>query len=237
MTTSYFILTKKNNKNISNNDDNACLELNNNNVYILPQNLLSYYKHNGLFESSLIEWCKQFCDVNKTFLDIGAHTGTYTISLAPFFKEVYSFEPQKMTYYSLCGSVALSNLKNVTCLQYGLGSTEQSGKSILNIISNDGGGSTIHSKDNIICKEEIEMKTLDEFNFTNISFIKMDVEENEYYVLLGSKHTLKKNNYPKIIFELNNFDSGKHIIELLLLYGYKIHSISGYHNMFLASFP
>ena len=47
-------------------------------------------------------------------LDIGANIGTHTI---PFSKmvyrgHVYAFEPQKMTYYGLCGGVALSNLKN-----------------------------------------------------------------------------------------------------------------------------
>ena len=68
-------------------------------------------------------------------LDIGAHTGTYTVSLAQYCNHVYAFEPQKMTYYALCGSIALSNLTNVTCLNVGLGSNEQVGKQTLNIIT------------------------------------------------------------------------------------------------------
>jgi FkbM family methyltransferase len=183
----------------------------------------------------LIEWCKQFCNKNKIFLDIGAHSGTYTISLAPYCKQVYSFEPQRLTYYTLCGSVALSNLQNVNCMQYGLGSTEQCGIQTLNIISDDGGGSTIHARDNIKSKEEIIIKMLDECNISDISLIKMDVEDNEYYVLLGAKETLKRSNYPKIIFELNNMGVGEKTIALLKEYGYKIHSISGYSNMYLAS--
>jgi hypothetical protein len=47
-------------------------------------------------------------------------------------------------------------------MQYGLGSTEQCGIQTLNIISDDGGGSTIHARDNIISKEEITIKTLDD---------------------------------------------------------------------------
>jgi hypothetical protein len=53
-----------------------------------------------------------------------------------------------MTYYSLCGSIALSNIKNAVCLNFGLGRQDQVGKQTLNIITLDGGGSTIHSNNN-----------------------------------------------------------------------------------------
>ena len=162
-------------------------------VYILPKNNLGYYIQNGLFENNLIEWCKQFCNKETNMLDIGAHTGTYTISLANNCKHVYAFEPQKMTFYSLCGSVALSNITNATCINFGLGSTDQVGKQVLNIVSLDGGGSSIHSNENnILKKEEIEVKTLDSFNIDNIGFIKIDVEENELQVLLSAQNTLQK---------------------------------------------
>jgi len=237
MSTNYFVLVKEAKTEIQNNTENKIVLFDNKLSFILPQNNLNYYSTHGLFENSLIDWCKQFCNKNKTFLDIGAHSGTYTISLAPYCKEVYSFEPSKFSYYSLCGSVVLSDLKNVTCLQFGLGSTEQVGKQTLNIISNDGGGSTLHSTEQtILRKEEIEIKTLDELNILNISFIKMDVEENEYYVLLGSAQTLKNNNYPKILFESNNSNEiSVKLFELVKSYGYTIHSINGYRNMFLAS--
>ena len=116
-----FILTKDVNDKIDNNESNQIVSLTNN-VYILPKNIINYYSTHGLFENNLIEWSKQFCNKNQNILDIGAHTGTYTISLADYCNHVYSFEPQKMTYYSLCGSVALSNKINVTCFNYGLGS-------------------------------------------------------------------------------------------------------------------
>lgn len=35
----------------------------------------------------------------------------------------------------------------------------------------------------------------------NISFIKIDVENNELQVLMSSENTLKRYNYPKILFE------------------------------------
>lgn len=185
----------------------------------------------------LIEWSKQFCSNDKNMLDIGAHTGTYAISLAHLCNKVYSFEPQQMTYYALCGSVALSNIQNINCLKYGLGSTEQVGIQTLNIVSDDGGGSTLHggngSGGNILKTENIEVKTLDRFNITNIGFIKMDVEDNELNVLQGALNTLKNSNYPKILFESNTYN--EKLFNFLKELKYNIIPISGFNNMFLAS--
>jgi len=232
MSTKYFILTKQPGSQIYDNTDNQIVYLNNKDVHILPQINLTYYATHGLFESQLIEWCKQFCSKDKVFLDIGAHSGTYTISLSAYCKEVYSFEPQKMTYYSLCGGIALSGKQNVTCLNIGLGSPEQVGKQTLKIVSNDGGGSSIHSTSGILKEETIEVKTLDELNIRNIGFIKIDVEENELYVLKGALKTLEKSNYPTILFESNH--ENNNLFDYIKEIGYKgIIPVLGCQNMFL----
>jgi FkbM family methyltransferase len=139
-----------------------------------------------------------------------------------------------MTYYSLCGSVALSNITNITCLNFGLGSNEQSGKNILKIVSNDGGGSTLHSNNmNVLKEEEIEIKTLDSLNIQNIGFIKMDVEDNELFVLKGSIETLKQSNYPIILFESNY--NNTELFDYIKYIGYNVIQIQGVTNMFLAT--
>jgi len=254
MSCSYFILTKPIDNPINNNDNNQIIYLNKNHNYILPETNINYYIKNGLFESHLIEWSKQFCKKDKIMLDIGAHSGTYTIALSNYNKHIYSFEPQKMTYYALCGSVALSNLRNITCYNYGLGSQEQVGIKDLFIVSNDGGGSTIidnnqenlqignqnnnqnNIQNNTLVTEKIEIKTLDSFNIFNIGFIKIDVEENELNVLYGSIETLKNSNYPTILFECNKNKSinCKELFDFLNNLSYKTVSISGVSNMFLA---
>jgi FkbM family methyltransferase len=234
MSCKYFVLTKPNNKDISSNSENQILYLNNSKTFILPQVNIDYYINHGLFESNLIDWVKQFCNKESNFLDIGAHSGTYSISLSNICKHVYSFEPQKMTYYSLCGSVALSNINNITCINIGLGSPEQIGEQTLNIVSNDGGGSSLFVNNTVVlATETIQINTLDSFNLENIGFIKMDVEENELFVLKGALNTLKKSNYPKILFESNN--SNEELFSFLKKLNYKIIQISGYSNMFLAS--
>lgn len=234
MSCKYFILSKPTNKDVGCDDENKIIYINSAS-YILPEPNMAYYIQNGLFEKHLIEWSKQFCRKDKNMLDIGAHSGTYTVSLAQHCNHIYSFEPQKMTYYSLCGSVALSNIKNVTCLNIGLGSQEQVGTKLLNIVSLDGGGSSLHSNNHntILASEEIEIKTLDSLNITNIGFIKIDVEENELDVLRFAQNTLKNSNYPKILFESNN--KNNELFSFLRELQYNIVELNGSCNMFLAS--
>ena len=237
MSTTYFILTKHSADDITNNENNQLVFLNSKASYILPSNNLTYYIQHGLFEKGLIQWCKQFCK-QGTVLDIGAHTGTYSIALADNASKIHSFEPQKMTFYALCGSIALSNAKNVTAYNVALGAPEQVGTMTLNIRSNDGGGSSLQSfADPVLAQEQVEVRTLDSYNFRNITFIKMDVEDNELNVLKGATQTIKQNNYPTIIFESNreNKELFSYIIDTL---GYgNILSIGGVSNMFLTEPP
>jgi len=240
MSTKYFILTKPKDsgKSVADNSENQVVHLNDNKLsYILPQNLMTYYCEKGLFEANLIEWCKQFCSKEKTFLDIGAHTGTYTLSLSERSKRVVSFEPQQMTYYALCGSVALSNLTNVKCLNFGLGSEEQVGTNVLKIVSNDGGGSSLHEQNGmpVLREEEIRVETLDSLGLTDVGFIKMDVEDNEYFVLLGAKKTLDICVFPPILFECNNVEKNVQLFDYLKELGYKVIQLGGVSNMYLAS--
>ena len=234
MSTKYFILSKEH---TTNNENDQIFFINRPTTYILPQVNMEYYAKNGLFENQLIEWTKQLVTKDKIILDIGAHTGTYAISLAESSQHVYCFEPQKMTYYALCGSVALSNKQNITCFQTGLGSEDQVGKKTLKIVSNDGGGSSIHAIQGIMREEEIEIRTLDSYSLDNIGFIKMDVEENELNVLKGATKTIMRSNYPKILFESNPNDitiRAELFDYLMNTLDYRISPISGDENMYLA---
>ena len=76
------------------------------------------------------------------------------------------------------------------------------------------------------------MRTLDSFKIDNISFIKMDVENNELQVLLASENTLRRSNYPKILFEMNQTNTD--LISFLDRINYNIIQVGGSTNMFLA---
>jgi len=221
----YFLLAKS-------GADNQLVALNKQEVHILPQINLTYYATHGLFEQSLIDWFAQFCRKDKVFLDLGAHSGTYSVSLAKHCKEVHSFEPQRMTYYSLCGSVALSHLENVYCHKVAIGSPAQVGKQNLNIVSVDGGGSSLQGAPTI-GTEIVDVLTLDSFAIRDVGCIKMDIEGNELEALKGAVNTLRWSNYPPILFESNT--EHKELFAYIKSMGYSIVPINGYANMFLAA--
>ena len=81
--------------------------------------------------------------------------------------------------------------------------------------------------------EEIEVRTLDSFNISNISFIKIDVEDNELQVLMNGVNTLKQSNYPKILFEMNTINSA--LLDFLVALNYSVQQVNGYSNMYLAT--
>jgi hypothetical protein len=88
-----------------------------------------------------------------------------------------------------------------------------------------------------MAEEQIQIETLDRFQIENVGFIKMDVEENELYVLQGAEETLRRSNWPKILFE-SNADSGD-VSKKLFAYltetlQYRIVQIYGSTNMYLA---
>ena len=237
MSTKYIILTKDEKDSADNNERNQIFFINKPLTYLLPSVNHTYYSERGLFENNLIEWCKQFCRKDAIFLDIGAHTGSYAITLAPYSGKVVAFEPQKMTYYALCGGIALSGLTNVECLRMGLGNAAQNGPKTLHIVSNDGGGSTLHAppSDKILNSELIEIRTLDSLGIQGqISFIKMDVEENELQVLQGGMETIARCGYPKILFESNSQTNTALFDYLREILGYQIVKVSGFFNMYLA---
>ena len=97
MTTRYIILTKDADAAADNNSGNQLISINRSLTYLMPSVNTAYYAERGLFENNLIEWCKQFCSKDAIFLDIGAHTGSYAITLAPFAAKVLAFEPQRQT--------------------------------------------------------------------------------------------------------------------------------------------
>jgi FkbM family methyltransferase len=258
MTTKYFLYTKKDGYSVQ--DITGCQIINPasyaGTILMYPEESIDIHYNNAILEGSLIEWCKEFCSKDGIFLDIGAHTGSYSICLSDHCKEVYAFEPQKRTYYALCGSVVLSNRQNISCFQVGLGSPHQiitlGGrspyqvvKSSINVQNEDGGNSSVTDgidPEKIIRTEEIEMTTIDAFFKDRklsapIKFVKIDVENNELNVIQGAVKTLESNGYPKIVFEGHSDpEKQRHLIDYLEnILKYKVMPISGYGHMFLAA--
>jgi FkbM family methyltransferase len=206
--------------------------------YLLPATFREHYATRGLFEGSLIQWCAQFGDPQKLMLDIGAHTGTYGITLAHKFKQVVFFEPQKSTFFALCGSIALSGpamIQQVEAHRVGLGAPDQVGEQTLYIPSVDGGGSSVVNSAGALGAEKVEIRTLDSFGFGDrVGFIKMDIEGNELNCLRGATETIRLSR-PRILFEANSSAELTPVAAYLTdELSYKVTPIAGYSNMYIA---
>ena len=152
-------------------------------------------------EADLIQSMRQYIFPNKTFVDVGAHIGTYTWILGPYAQKVYAFEPTQRIYNHLCANIMIKDLSDKVDT-YNCGLSSENGKLPFYERQPDGGTNgftAIGWKDENTY--ELPVMKLDEFEIEDISLIKIDVEGHELQVIKGASETLIKNEYPPILFE------------------------------------
>lgn len=156
---------------------------------------------------------------DKVYLDCGANSGIESISYLNDFGTIHSFEPDSTNYiclrenlkhYSNCNNhkVALSHENSTaTLVNYESGRVNH-----LDFLP------TVRGR-RVIGTSTVATRTLDSYDFTNVSYIKIDVEGGEYDLLQGAKDILKNNN-PLIKIEISNRHN--EVVDLLLSMGYNI---------------
>ncbi len=125
-------------------------------------------------------------------IDIGAHVGFWSFYLCKNFEMVHAFEPVKDFRDCFNLNVKAKNIKLYDCA---LG--KEDSFISMEIDQSNSGKTHIKNQDTT---NKIPIKKLDDFNFTKIDFIKIDVEGYEEFVIQGGLETLKKNR-PLIIIE------------------------------------
>ena len=78
------------------------------------------------------------------------------------------------------------------------------------------------------------MDQLLDFTIAPIRLIKMDVEDNEFFVLQGGVNTLKISGFPPILFECNDKTKNGKLFDIMEKMSYRIVTLSGVSNMYLA---
>ena len=159
----------------------------------------------------------------NTAIDIGACVGFWTKDLCKKFSNVICFEPSPINAECL-----ILNLKDHTNYKlYKVALSNVIGTKKL-LISEEGIGSNSLSDPNMDSNNFIKVPTkkIDDYNFQNLSYIKMDVQFHELEVLEGAKKTLK-NNSPILCIECarrNNDELTyvKKIVNLLQKFDFKI---------------
>ena len=160
-----------------------------------------------IYEPYIFEYIQNNIDIKgKNIIDVGANFGFHSLEFADLVDtgNVYSFEPQKLVYYQLCGNILLNGFNNITAFnialsdEFSLAKIENPdyyseskiniGDSHLNAFINNG-------------YNEVDVKPLDSYNFENVAVIKIDVQGHEPKVLDGAIETIKKNR-PVLFIEV-----------------------------------
>ena len=146
-----------------------------------------------------------FCDKAKVAIDIGANMGTYSYYMAKYSNSVIAFEPNKDLWAHLHRVLGPDFRLEAAAL------SRESATATMRIDNLNTGVATIEEKNDLSCVTDrlvvvsrtVETRTLDSFEFSNISMIKVDVEGHEEAVIEGARDTIKRNR-PVFIIESEN---------------------------------
>ncbi|MFZ2449501.1 MAG: FkbM family methyltransferase [Methylovulum miyakonense] len=146
-----------------------------------------------------MEILKELAGDRKTAIDIGANIGLYSYYLSKICDRVEAFEPNPTCLRVLQNY----NAKNVFTHNVGLSSNI--GVLELHIPIVDGkemlGHATVNSINTEHLSMKIPIKTLDEYEFDQVSFVKIDVEGHELDVIKGAQQTLLREK-PNLLIEI-----------------------------------
>jgi FkbM family methyltransferase len=183
----------------------------------------------GFSTHGLIEWCRQYLSSDSTFIDVGAHIGSYSLILSSQCRTVHAFEPAATTRAWLQAAIETNAITNVHVYEAALGAQE--GTADLYHCSPDGLRTSLRKVLGVTDVEEVSVKTLDSYSFTDVSFIKISVNGTELDVLRGATSTLEQHHYPRILVETRDNAVQTCLREL----GYKVFPVTGCEGMYLAS--
>jgi FkbM family methyltransferase len=151
-----------------------------------------------MWEPHLVRLFAKHVRPGTVAVDVGAHIGTHSISLANLVGAqgvVYAFEPQRKLHRELVHNARLNGLDNIVPLRFALGSKSEIVEMAVATKLNEGGTAVGSGGD------RAEMRKLDEFGLNNVSLIKIDVESYEDFVLDGARETILRNK-PVIVIEI-----------------------------------
>jgi len=179
--------------------------------------------------------CRLF-EGSRTFFDIGANAGYYSLGIASRFPgaSVYAFEPIPSTYDQIRRNIALNGFSNITT--HNLGFSNRAGELTLYLDPSVSGATSSappepgdRDLEEIACR----METLDGFvaaSGQEPDFIKCDVEGAELFVFQGGGQLLQ-NRRPVVFAEMLRkwalrFDyHPNEIIRYFAGFGYRCYSI------------
>lgn len=176
----------------------------------------------GEYEWYVVEILQQLLKGQTTgaFLDIGTNLGTVTLPIARDFPgfEIHAFEIQPFLIATLRTNLEINHLTNVTIHEHGLGNKQNTITIRQPDYTQAGNVGALSLNPKVQQHSDIavghgEFITVNVVPLDTIEFdqpiraIKLDVEGYEQLVIEGALATLKKHNYPPIVYELWGYNA------------------------------
>ncbi|MFQ5982675.1 MAG: FkbM family methyltransferase [Woeseiaceae bacterium] len=150
-------------------------------------------------------------DPRKDSLDIGANLGLFTYFLARYTRHVYAFEPNPYPLRSLKAVID----RNVTVLPMAV--SDRSGEAELVVPKSRKGwssnGAALDKKTTgRAARLTVPCTTIDDLDYRDIGFIKIDIEGHEKAALLGARRTIARER-PNLFIENELVHAGSEVSE------------------------
>lgn len=172
-------------------------------IFVLrDEAMCDYFRDSGgAPEAPLIEWTAEMVALhpNPFFLDVGAHVGTYGVTLACKGFPTLAFEPQR-NLARMCNWGFLLSDQPKLCIPAALADFRDDNTLMTAPYADGGGCSLVKEFENPAISTVVTVRQLDEFKL-NPSFIKIDAEGAELSVLRGGEQTISTHK-PKILLEV-----------------------------------
>lgn len=168
-------------------------------------------------------------------IDLGANIGDHTIAYAQavgLSGAVYAFEPRYDAF--ACLMVNMSRFPQVTCAPFAIG--DDMHLSFLNYTPNAGASHVGGGPKDGGHYDPIVITSLDNLDFPQVNFIKLDIEGSEFMALKGARSTIIRCR-PIILCELNSGALNRYdadvgdIINFLEREDYRMELLDPNHNI------
>jgi len=198
--------------------------------------LILYNKHDdwvgksleayGEYSEGEVDIFKNLIQEGDIVVEAGSNIGAHTLPLSRIVGEkgrVYSFEPQRLAFQTICGNMAMNSIMNVVCFQAGVSNkNEQIKIKELNYNQdyNFGGFSIDNFKGG---NTTLDLYKLDDklAQIPRLKLIKMDIEGMEAKALKGAKQLIEKFK-PILYLENDKLERSKKLLKLLFSMNYRV---------------
>jgi FkbM family methyltransferase len=173
------------------------------------------------FSETEVDVFRELIRPDDVVIEVGANIGAHTLALSELVPrgKVYCFEPQRLTYYTLCANLALNSVVNVHAERAIVGAScgaSQLAEMDPHVACNFGCFKASLESPN---GEFTPIMTLDALALPRVDFIKLDCEGAELDVLRGATEIISSFR-PAVYMEFD--DNRQELIEYFSPLGYSL---------------